>query len=199
MSHAAGTAGFSGLAPSSSINVGGGAGLRRNGGHGGTGGNPLYAAAARIPLIKSPSVSVPPPIRLPADLHPLPPDIRAYFVYPFSLESYVLDANTPSSSTIEELQKRYDDYLRMRQEEKEAEKREVLRRMAPGWAEGGGGIMVPDSTRNKIEPQTTPGTGHQEGQRQAQQERAPIDDLVDHLAKLEAMGAKPVGDSTGRS
>ncbi|KAN0063922.1 hypothetical protein ACQY0O_003528 [Thecaphora frezii] len=152
-------------------------------------GNPLYSAASRIPLIKSPSVSVPAPIRLPSDLHPLPPDISAYFVYPFSLESYVLDPKTPSSATIAQLQESYEDYLRRRHEERQLQERQRLQRLAPGWADGGGGVMVPDSKSKR---------SNQEGERKEAQ-RAPIDDLVDHLAKLEAMDAKPVGDSTGKS
>lgn len=76
----------------------------------------LYATCSRLPLIKAPSLRVPPPVTLPPTLHPLPNNIHDYFVYPFSLEKFVLDSA----------------------EKREREKREELQRRAPGWIEGGG-------------------------------------------------------------
>lgn len=76
----------------------------------------LYATCSQLPLIKAPSLRVPPPVTLPPTLHPLPNNIQDYFVYPFSLERFVLDAA----------------------EKREREKREELQRRAPGWIEGGG-------------------------------------------------------------
>jgi hypothetical protein len=76
----------------------------------------LYTTCSRLPLIKAPSLRVPPPITLPQTLHPLPTNIHDYFVYPFSLEKFVLDAA----------------------EKRNREKKEELQRRAPGWTEGGG-------------------------------------------------------------
>jgi hypothetical protein len=75
----------------------------------------LYATCSRLPLIKAPSLRVPPPVTLPQTLHPLPNNIHDYFVYPFSLEKFVLDAA----------------------EKRDREKKEELQRRAPGWTEGG--------------------------------------------------------------
>lgn len=93
---------------------------RGAGGAGGGGGSSssnsvtsLYALAAHVPLIKSPAVRVPPPIQLPQTLHPLPLNVQDYFVYPFSLERFVLDAA----------------------DRREEARRKDLQRRAPGWNE----------------------------------------------------------------
>lgn len=88
----------------------------------------LYATCARLPLIKSPALRVPPPVSLPQTLHPLPPNIHDYFVYPFSLEKFVLDTA----------------------ERREREKREELQRRAPGWTEGGG-VLEPTKRASLIQ------------------------------------------------
>lgn len=79
-------------------------------------GGSLYSLCARVPLIKSPAVRVPPPVTLPSSLHPLPPNLHEYFVYPFSLETMVLDAADRRTRA----------------------KREDMQRRAPGWSEGAG-------------------------------------------------------------
>ncbi|SNX87553.1 uncharacterized protein MEPE_06263 [Melanopsichium pennsylvanicum] len=160
-----------------------------------TSSNQLYALASRVPLIKSPSLSLPTPVKLPPDLHPLPTDISAYFVYPFSLESYVLDPNTPSSSTIDHLLAKHNQYLENRQREKQQHEQELLRKVAPGWHQGD--VLLPSAKAARPSPTPTsdaPGGGSAEGQAQLAtpnqpQERTPLDDLADHLAQLDAMNA----------
>lgn len=110
-----------------------------------TTGQALYSQASRVPLIKSHVVSLPPPVQLPTDLHPLPPDVRAYFVYPFSLESYVLDGT--ARAELEALHQRHQQTLRDREEQKKSD----LRKVAPGWE---GSVMVPNSSRNQNQVQT---------------------------------------------
>ncbi|PWY99011.1 hypothetical protein BCV70DRAFT_201230 [Testicularia cyperi] len=163
--------------------------------------NTLYALASRVPMVKSPSISVPPPITLPQDLHPLPPDIAAYFVYPFSLESYVLDPNTPSSTTIEKLHERHRQYLEAREQQKQDRQREALRRLAPGWDGGQTGVLQPTSKQPPNPAQSPPTSADQTQQPMLQQpsgisgtsadaqERTPLDDLADHLAQLDAMSS----------
>ncbi|ETS60479.1 hypothetical protein PaG_05322 [Moesziomyces aphidis] len=160
--------------------------------------NQLYALASRVPLIKSPSISLPKPVTLPADLHPLPHDISAYFVYPFSLESYVLDPNTPSSTTIDQLLEKHAQYLKHREEEKQKRQRDMLHRLAPGW-QGASGVLQPTSTAwNQSNPSPNAvQTQQQQAQQQEpqQQERTPLDDLADHLAQLDALHSQPPATS----
>lgn len=164
--------------------------------------NALYTHASRVPLIKSPSISLPPPVKLPQDLHPLPSDISAYFVYPFSLESYVLDPNTPSSSTIDQLLAKHKQYLEGREREKEEKQREMLRRVAPGWQQGD--VLLPTSSKASgagpgAGPSATAAAATAEQQesrkKDEKEERTPLDDLADHLAQLDALnaGAAPTG------
>lgn len=161
--------------------------------------NQLYTLASRVPLIKSHSISIPKPVKLPPDLHPLPTDISAYFVYPFSLESYVLDPNTPSSSTVEQLLEKHKLYLEAREREKEEKKRELLRKMAPGWQGGAGAVLMPTSASQQLVAEKEAGVegkggdgqvGEQHGQKE---ERTPLDDLADHLAQLDALNSSAHG------
>ncbi|PWN95158.1 hypothetical protein FA09DRAFT_341367 [Tilletiopsis washingtonensis] len=119
----------------------------------------LYGPSAHVPLIKDPSLRVPPPIAAPQDLHPLPPSLADYFVYPFTLERAIV----------------------AERERREAARRAELHRLAPGWDEQGqGAVLVP-----------TPRAQQQQQQQRAaeqatQQPRGPMDELVDHLAALDA-------------
>jgi hypothetical protein len=97
-----------------------------NGGNNGTTAT-LYFSCSSLPLIKSPALRVPPPVTLPPTLHPLPPNIHDYFVYPFSLEKFVLDAA----------------------EKRKREKREEMQRRAPGWTEGGG-VLEPTKKAARV-------------------------------------------------
>lgn len=125
-----------------------------------TGTSSLYATCSRVPLIKSPAVRVPPPIILPNNLHPLPPNLQEYFVYPFNLEHFVL----------ENADRR-----------EKARKQDMLKR-APGWNEDGKVLEPtrrPNSMRNFDEQhsqqQTAIGTN----------ERNEIDEIADMLDRLD--------------
>lgn len=162
--------------------------------------NQLYALASRVPLIKSHSISLPKPVKLPPDLHPLPTDISAYFVYPFSLESYVLDPNTPSSATIDQLLDKHKQYLEAREREKEEKKKEMLRKVAPGWQGTGGAMLMPTSAagagaKESVQTEAAPAVETNKAEQQTQQERTPLDDLADHLAQLDALNSSST--STG--
>ncbi|KAI6104399.1 hypothetical protein F5141DRAFT_1007078 [Pisolithus sp. B1] len=91
-----------------------------------------YAAAANVPLIKSPALRVPPPVKLPPDIHPLPDSVTPYFVYPFTLESHVLALESSRRNTIAAHAVRREALLRARDDERQRRKREALRRVAPG-------------------------------------------------------------------
>jgi len=117
----------------------------------------LYATCSRVPLIKSPAVRVPPPIILPNNLHPLPPNLQEYFVYPFNLEHFVL----------ENADRR-----------EKARKQDMLKR-APGWNEDGKVLEPtrrPTSMQNFDETQQT-GIGINE--------RNEIDEIADMLDRLD--------------
>ncbi|KAL4068614.1 hypothetical protein V8B97DRAFT_2008879 [Scleroderma yunnanense] len=97
-----------------------------------------YAAAANAPLIKSPALRVPRPVKLPPDIHPLPES----FVYPFTLEPHVLRLESSRRNTIAAHTARREALLQAREDEKERRRREALRRVAPGF-EGNGSVLMP--------------------------------------------------------
>ncbi|KAF9071079.1 hypothetical protein BDP27DRAFT_1362097 [Rhodocollybia butyracea] len=153
-----------------------------------------YAAAAHVPLIKSPSLRVPTQVELPEDIHPLPDSVTAYFflierqfVYPFTLEPHVVTMESSRRSTIAAHAARREAYLQSREDEKEQQKRDALRKIAPGF-EPRGSLLVP--TRATSVP-PTPGndnlaamphnsaTGHRHT-------RSVMEDLVDQLAALDS-------------
>ncbi|KLO10061.1 hypothetical protein SCHPADRAFT_892648 [Schizopora paradoxa] len=174
-----------------------------------------YAAANNVPLIKSPSLRLPRPVEMPPDLHPLPEDVIAYFVYPFTLEPHVLTMESSRRSTLAAQSARHEAYLKQREEDKRRRKREALRRIAPGFepesgplvptrmstagmlggaaasnafgetgAEGGGG----GATTTTASTTAAPGGMHV-------RTRSVMDDLVDHLAALDAVSSS--NSSTG--
>ncbi|CAO1636588.1 unnamed protein product [Parajaminaea phylloscopi] len=150
--------------------------------------SPSYDAASRVHLIKSPSLAVPTPATFPTDVHPLPPDLQAYFVYPFSLESYVLSANSPTAKTIDELHARHDSFLRWRDEEKKRRERERLRRVAPGWS-GETAVLQPTKRASVLASTLGPtadGDSGGDSDRSPSAELDPMAQLVEHLSKLEA-------------
>jgi len=144
-----------------------------------------YAAASRVPLIKSPSLRVPRPVERPPDIHPLPDDVSAYFVYPFTLEPHVIRLEDSRRSTLAAHAARREAYLKSREEEKERRKRDALRRIAPGF-EPQGTLLVP-TKRQSIGPGSSPAppdslggsTGHT-------RTKSVMEDLVDQLAALDA-------------
>ncbi|KAF8824299.1 hypothetical protein HHX47_DHR8000435 [Lentinula edodes] len=164
-----------------------------------------YAAATHVPLIKSPSLRVPPRVELPEDIHPLPdsvtPYVRSYqligisfssviiqFVYPFTLEPHVLTLESSRRSTISAHQARRDAYLRSRENEKEQRKREALRKIAPGF-EPRGSVLIPTRATSaplSITPDASldgspsnAGEGHRHT-------KSVMEDLVDQLAALDS-------------
>ncbi|KAH8115998.1 hypothetical protein DFH11DRAFT_1252098 [Phellopilus nigrolimitatus] len=153
-----------------------------------------YAPAAHVPFIKSPSLRIPRPIEAPPDIHPLPDDINAYFVYPFTLEPHVFMLESSRRSTLAAHTARHEAYLKQRTEDKDRRRRDALRRIAPGFepqgaplvpvrmseAEGGSGGKAGGAGAES--GRTFP----EGGERGHVRQRSVMDDLVDHLAALDA-------------
>ncbi|PCH44757.1 hypothetical protein WOLCODRAFT_19131 [Wolfiporia cocos MD-104 SS10] len=160
-----------------------------------------YAAAARVPLIKSPSLRVPKPVERPPDIHPLPDDVTAYFVYPFTLEPHILRLEDSRRATLaahaarrtaflqsraearEKQRMRAEEERRRREEEEEQRRREALRRIAPGF-EPSGGPLVPVKRASAVGPELGQATA--QGGAGHERSRSVMDDLVDHLAALDS-------------
>ncbi|THV02580.1 hypothetical protein K435DRAFT_962895 [Dendrothele bispora CBS 962.96] len=150
-----------------------------------------YAAAANVPIIKSPSLRVPKPVTLPPDIHPLPDSVTAYFVYPYTLEPHILTTESSRRSTLAAHAARRDAYLQAREDEKERRKREALRKIAPGFDPRGVLVPTPTPTRNAsislpISPDTTgsrSNAGDGPGHRHT---KSVMEDLVDQLAALDS-------------
>ncbi|GBE89080.1 hypothetical protein SCP_1500830 [Sparassis crispa] len=139
-----------------------------------------YAAASRVPLIKSPSLRVPRPVELPPDIHPLPDNVTAYFVYPFTLEPHVLTLEDSRRSTLAAHTARREAFLKAREDEKERRKLEALHRIAPGF-EPRGTPLVPVKRFSMVPSPPSPvsqeNTGHTSS-------KSVMEDLVDQLAAL---------------
>ncbi|KAK0462894.1 uncharacterized protein EV420DRAFT_1143504 [Desarmillaria tabescens] len=146
-----------------------------------------YAAAAHVPLIKSPSLRVPRPVELPQDIHPLPDSVTAYFVYPFTLEPHILTVESSRRTTLAAHTARREGFLRARDDEKERRKREALRKIAPGF-EPAGSVLVPTKTGSVSNPPSysTPDPGPERPSSGHQQSKSVMDDLVDQLAALDS-------------
>ncbi|KZT27998.1 hypothetical protein NEOLEDRAFT_1059220, partial [Neolentinus lepideus HHB14362 ss-1] len=139
-----------------------------------------YAAAAHVPLIKSPSLRVPRAVELPPDLHPLPDDVNAYFVYPYTLEPHIITLESARRSTLAAHAARREAYLNAREEEKERRKREALRKIAPGF-EPSAAPLVPTPIRKSTSAPAAP--GNPEGST----EERPKDVMEDLVSKLEML------------
>ncbi|KAF4588004.1 hypothetical protein AB1N83_009635 [Pleurotus pulmonarius] len=148
-----------------------------------------YAAAAHVPLIKSPSLRVPRPVELPPDIHPLPDSISPYFVYPFTLEPHILTMESARRNTLAAHAARRDAYLQSREEEKTQRKREALRRIAPGF-EPQGAPLVPTKRDSANLGQglwhADSPMGSLEGGADTSRPKSAIEDLVDQLEALDA-------------
>ena len=156
-------------------------------------------------------------VDLPPDIHPLPESVNAYvslvvrltqlpclpviyavtrtspphhchqFVYPFTLESHVINAESNRRATIAALEARREAHLRTREDEKQRRKREALRRIAPGF-EPLSAPLVPVKTGAALGQEEGGGEGEGEGGDavgQGQHRRDVMDDLVERLAALE--------------
>ncbi|KAG9126415.1 hypothetical protein FRC07_003519 [Ceratobasidium sp. 392] len=141
-----------------------------------------------IPLIKSPSLRVPRPVELPPDIHPLPEDVTAYFVYPFTIEPHIITLESSRQSTLAAHAARRDAYLRAREEEKLRKKKEALRRIAPGFDPDMGALLP---TKLSTAPTTTPGAPANHLEAAVPAPRSAMDDLVDQLAAMESRVTSP--------
>jgi hypothetical protein len=101
------------------------------------------------------------------------------FVYPFTLESHVLIAESNRRATISAHATRREAYLRVHEDRKQHRKREALRRIAPGF-EPCSAPLVPVKT-GPAPDQQQDGSGGQ-----AHPPRDVMDDLVDRLVALES-------------
>ncbi|KAL0255281.1 hypothetical protein I308_100078 [Cryptococcus tetragattii IND107] len=160
-----------------------------------------YAAAATVPLIKSPSLWLPQPVELPNEIHPLPEDITAYFVYPFTLEEHVLSIHPSPHEAISLKRAKCAEILHRREEAEEQKERDNLKRIAPGYNPSS--VLVPISashtpTSSISRPLAPPVDANggapsvtsprsSDTHTQAQAAIDPMDDLV---AKLEEMESK---------
>ncbi|PLW36948.1 hypothetical protein PCASD_06637 [Puccinia coronata f. sp. avenae] len=110
-------------------------------------GVPDALLASNIPLIRAPGTWLPKPISCPSDIHPLPDDVTAYFVYPYTLEPSSLrylsglschptNWHTTFQSTqtyLEERRARKEAERIRIQNEKDKSRLDSLRLVAPGW------------------------------------------------------------------
>ncbi|WVF68369.1 hypothetical protein IAT40_003134 [Kwoniella sp. CBS 6097] len=109
-----------------------------------------YAAAATVPLIKSPSLWLPKPVEMPNDIHPLPEDITAYFVYPFSLEEHILSIHPSPADAISQRRARNAEVLHRREVEEEQREKDALRKIAPGYNPSS--LLIPSSSTPTLSP-----------------------------------------------
>lgn len=101
------------------------------------------------------------------------------FVYPFTLEPHVVTLESSRRTTIAAHAARREAYLRTRENDKERRKRDVLRKIAPGF-EPQGTVLVP--TRTSM---SSPGSD--DAERGAHRHtKSVMEDLVDQLAALDS-------------
>jgi hypothetical protein len=143
-------------------------------------------------------------VELPEDIHPLPDSVNAYvcfnliliasffliewqFVYPFTLEPHVLTMESSRRSTMAAHAARREAYLRSREDEKEQQKRDALRKIAPGFEPRGSPLVptratsvppTPDNS-NLAASSHNSASGHR-------YTKSVMEDLVDQLAALDS-------------
>ena len=121
----------------------------------------------------------------------------AQMVYPFVLEQHVLAIESARRATLVAHAARREAYLRDRDLEKERRKREALRRVAPGFNPDA--MLMP--TRSAASPTGAKPTSPTSLSATASivghaRSRSVMDDLVDHLAALDASSsASPTPDT----
>ncbi|KAM0745859.1 hypothetical protein T439DRAFT_384570 [Meredithblackwellia eburnea MCA 4105] len=142
----------------------------------------------KVPLIKSPSFWVPPPVELPPDIHPLPDDLTAYFVYPHTLESHALATLPHALDSLSSLHSQRVHLLASLAESRERARRAHLNKLAPGWGEGGGGIMQPVRRETGVV-----GGGAGGGERGGGKKDKGVRDLMDSDREEEEEGESHVG------
>ncbi|WRT69811.1 uncharacterized protein IL334_006802 [Kwoniella shivajii] len=159
-----------------------------------------YSAAATIPLIKSPSLWLPKPIEMPNDIHPLPEDITAYFVYPFSLEEHILSTHPSAAESISQRRARNAEILHQREVEEEQREKDVLRKIAPGYNPSSlllpssssstnipsPSMLFPTSFQTQTQTQSRPITETRVGKSVDGKTNDLMDDLVSQLEEMEA-------------
>lgn len=127
-----------------------------------------------ITLVKSPSVQRPQIPKLPSELHPLPPDISAYFVYPLSLEPYALNL-LPSLRQKANLEhQKHLNFLNERKAMIENKKKAEMNRVAPGW----------NGAWDALEPASVASPTISTNQNQHNRQPSIEEDLVNGLEKL---------------
>ncbi|GAA6057074.1 hypothetical protein JCM3770_001445 [Rhodotorula araucariae] len=94
----------------------------------------------KVPLIRNPGFWVPKPVELPPDIHPLPEDVHAYFVYPHTLEAHVLSTLPSALQTLQLAHTQRQALLASYAESKERARKARLNQVAPGYAEGGAAL-----------------------------------------------------------
>ncbi|WVN87474.1 uncharacterized protein L203_102656 [Cryptococcus depauperatus CBS 7841] len=145
-----------------------------------------YAAAATVPLVKSPSLWLPKPVELPNDIHPLPEDITAY-------ENHVLNLHPSPHEAISQKRAKCAEILHEREEEEEQKERDAIRKIAPGYNPSS--VLVPKSshtpsssisqTFNQLSS-TTQTDPTQTYERSQTKETDAMDDLVARLEEMES-------------
>ncbi|GHJ89460.1 hypothetical protein NliqN6_5862 [Naganishia liquefaciens] len=133
-----------------------------------------YQAANIAPLIKSPSLWLPKPVELPMDIHPLPDDISAYFVYPFTLEPHILAQDPPIHEKIRMQRDRYASLLVIKAQESEARRKEQLNRIAPGYNPSTT-LLVPSQRATTTQPTDQPEAPGVHQQREGKEAEGPED------------------------
>jgi len=127
------------------------------------------------------------------DANPLLPHPHHHhqFVYPFTLEPHVLNAESNRRATIAAHAARREAHLRAREDEKQRRKREALHRIAPGF-EPLSAPLVPVKTGAALGQLQEQGREEGGGDAasslaagQGQPQRDVMDDLVERLAALE--------------